>query len=296
MSNIARSLLPTLLASSLLPPTLAQQSNRSSTDNCPRALRDIVDDRTAFNSTGSASFRLGQNEDWFLSYSLTDRRHEFFNSGQFVTVQSLEVYLSVPELFIGTEQGNNTRFCMYMMPGRNETSDDEAGNDVGSCSGILSDECIQAMRDVPPPEDGNCPQADIREQCGFGTLVGRGAPSNFSDPTCTVNGVPSVDLPEDYRTYGGFTGTHLMPPDPDKATFEVYDLRVRQPVPMLITSRRGGSGESDSAVVCLAPSNVTEGSREPEGDFPPSAASSLNLKGSVVWGLALVGLTGYILL
>lgn len=168
--NTVMSLLPTALALGLLPYASAQQSNISATENCNPTLRRLANNDTALNATGSAAFRLGHDEDWYLSYSLTDRRHENLFFGDEVTSQDLGVYLSVPASFIGSEQGNGTRFCMYMMPGRNRTSE-EGG---GSCAGVVSDECLEAMRSVPPPEDGRCPRADIREQCNFGTHVGRG--------------------------------------------------------------------------------------------------------------------------
>jgi hypothetical protein len=82
----------------------------------------------------------------------------------------------VPESFIGTRHANNTRFCMYMMPGRNATSDDS--EDPRSCDGILSDECYDAMLNATlraMPERDNCPPMEgLREHCGFGTHVGRG--------------------------------------------------------------------------------------------------------------------------
>ncbi|KXX80991.1 hypothetical protein MMYC01_205173 [Madurella mycetomatis] len=221
-----------LAAGAILSGTLLATA-QSSFDDCPRPIQDIADDNTSFNSTGSASFSLGlegdaeggggeqQGGSWYLSYSLTDRRGDNINFGSWVTAQELNVYLSVPESLIGTRQGNDTRFCMYMMPGQNETSRDGSG----SCSGVLSDECLRALRNTPPPTEERCPQADIEEQCGWRISVGR------------VGSVPHVDLPTDYLTYGGFTDTYLLPPDPDRDSFEVYDLRVRQPIPMLITAR-----------------------------------------------------------
>ncbi|KAH7376667.1 hypothetical protein B0T11DRAFT_324550 [Plectosphaerella cucumerina] len=297
MTNISRSLLPFCLASALIKCALAQGSSNSSTYNCPRALRSVAEGRASFNSTGTAPLRLGYEEQFYLTYALEDQRADNLWFGEDVTGQYLGVYLSVPESFIGTRHANNTRFCMYMMPGRNATSDDSE-DDPASCAGILSDECYDAMLNATlraMPERDNCPPMEgLREHCGFGTHVGRGAPSNFSDPTCTVDGLPGVDLPDGYRTYAGFTGTHILPPDPARDSFEVYDLRVRQPVPMLITNVREG-GQGDMAIMCLAPSNVTEGSREPEGDFPPPAALSSTYRGSLALGVVMAGLTGCIL-
>jgi hypothetical protein len=99
-------------------------------------------------------------------------------------------------------------------------------------------------------------------------------PHNFSSAACTLDDLPNINLPDNYRTYGGFVAGQLNPPDSSKDSFKVYDLRVRQPVPVVITAR-GQDDERHAEVLCLAPSNVTEGSRVPEGDFPPSAADTL---------------------
>lgn len=48
------------------------------------------------------------------------------------------------------------------------------------------------------------------------------------------------------------------------------------PVPVLIKARLGVSGivsYQQQKMLCVAPSKVAEGSRQPEGDFPPSSAS-----------------------
>ncbi|GAB1319749.1 hypothetical protein MFIFM68171_09959 [Madurella fahalii] len=208
-----------LIAASTILNGASLAAAQSSFEDCPRPIQDIADDNTSFNSTGSASFSLGlggdaeggedeqQGGSWYLSYSLTDRRGDNINFGPWVTAQELNVFLSVPESLIGTRQGNDTRFCMYLMPGQNKTS----GDGSGSCSGVLSDKCLQALRNTPPPTEERCPQADIEEQCGWRISVGRGAPSNFSDSPCTVGSVPHVDLPTDYLTYDGFTDTYLLP-------------------------------------------------------------------------------------
>ncbi|WYZ46000.1 hypothetical protein EsH8_IX_000225 [Colletotrichum jinshuiense] len=294
MTLIIRTLLTLSYVRSL---ALAQTSNSSSLENCPRPIQNIGNGRTNFNSTGSRPFRLtpDQENDWYLSYALTDVRGETINIGSWVTMQDLSVYISVPQSLIGTRQGNNTMFCMYMMPGQNDTVTYSGDDASRSCTGVLSDNCLRALRSTPPPAEDDCPKVDISAACGFNTVVGRAAPSNFSDPTCTVDGIPHVNLPDGYRTYGGFVGTGILPPDPERDSFEVYGLRVRQPIPMLITSRVGGSDDGQAEVICLAPENVTEGSRHPEGDFPSAAVGAFS-SGKYVLGTFIVACVTALLL
>lgn len=76
--------------------------------------------------------------------------------------------------------------------------------------------------------------------------------------------------------------------DSSRDSFEVYDLRVQQPIPLLISARDRESGSWATEVICLAPSNVTEGSREPEAEFPPSAATMQHAGVDVVLVVALL--------
>ncbi|WQF80619.1 hypothetical protein CDEST_05633 [Colletotrichum destructivum] len=264
-------------------PASAQASNTSSLDSCPQDIQSIANGRARYNSTGSTSFNLGQEDDWQLSYGLQDMRAENFRAGHWVTMQYLSTFLSVPASFISSPRGSHTRICSYRMPGQNKTLDDQAEGASGSCEGVLSDECIQALLRAPPPVEDDCPRIDPAEACGFGVIVGRVAPSNFSSGTCTLDGLRHIDLPESYRTYSGLVGGSILPADRTRESFEAYDLRVRQPIPMLITSSVANSDERHAAVVCLAPSNVTDGSRVPEGEFPPSAASVLSFRRNAIW-------------
>lgn len=93
---------------------------------------------------------------------------------------------------------------------------------------------------------------------------------NLTSATCTVDGLPHVDIPANYSTISiGVDGNLGMP---GSETDQTYDLRVRQPIPIVLTGR---DSDDDSRgwrrLACLAPNEVVEGSREPEGEFPPDS-------------------------
>lgn len=87
-------------------------------------------------------------------------------------------------------------------------------------------------------------------------------------------------MPSDYRTLT-ILGAGLGQPYENDSTFELYDLRVQQPVPILINAlvpyMPGSDVRSDvrkieQQVFCLAPDNVRGNSRIPaEGSLPGSA-------------------------
>lgn len=271
----------TLLAISIIVLTVqsarAQDANNSTLPvGCGMHAQSIASGNAFYNSTGTTPFRLSGQDKWHLSYGLIDERRENSWWGGKPTMQTLAVFLSVPESFIGSQRANNTEHCVYLMKGRNETSDAEPGDGNESCSGILPEACIDAVRSAAAPRDGDCPRIDVGGGCDGGFYLWRSAPSNFSDATCSVGNPPGIDLPDDYRSYDAMVGSGLLPSDDARDSFDRYDLRVRQSVPLLITSRTRVSEsawQSDAQIVCLAPSNVTAGSREPEGDFPSAAAA-----------------------
>jgi hypothetical protein len=116
-------------------------------------------------------------------------------------------------------------------------------------------------------------------------------PLNFSSSRCTLDELPSIDLPENYKTFGGFPGGALLAGDRELEEYDAYDLRVRQPIPLLLTARSGDSRQSK--MVCIAPNNVVEGSRIPELKFPPSGATSI--QGGFGTGV-LIGVVGVVML
>jgi hypothetical protein len=109
-------------------------------------------------------------------------------------------------------------------------------------------------------------------------------PLNFSSSNCSVDELPGVSLPNDYETFQ-LSGGGLVPPDAEKNSFEVYDLRVQQPIPILLSVRLP-DGKAAAEVICLAPSNITQSSRKPEAEFPPNAAGSLEPRGAFVFAAA----------
>lgn len=160
-----RSSLPawlTLLATSV--PTLAQ--NSSSFAGCPYGTEDYATGQLGFNATKSASFELHSSlGEWYLSLGLRDSRAENLRFGDYRSGQWLEFMLSVPESLIGSRQGNNTEYCVYRFPARNETSDDDEA--PGSCKGVLSDDCVEAMENSQMNGEEECPSIDVSEECGF---------------------------------------------------------------------------------------------------------------------------------
>ena len=288
-------LLAMLEITSAFSPAMAQGTNSSMEQNCRSHFQGVNNGSITFNSTGSTPFQLDGLEKWHLSYGLIDRRREDLVSGPRATSQTLATYLSVPETFIGSKRGNGTNYCLYLFHGQNETSDAEPGDGNSSCNGVLDSRCLSYLSQASgPPSDASCPDIDVPDECGtdiwmrYGqsvflieliffslTLCLLDSPGNFSDPECAVRRLPGINLPNGYRTYEALVGSEIPPPDSSTDSFEMYDLRVRQPVPMLIVSQSEGLPGWNAEVICLAPSNVTEGSREPEGEFPPSAASSL---------------------
>ena len=94
------------------------------------------------------------------------------------------------------------------------------------------------------------------------------------------------------------TETLILHPEPDEESYEMYNLRVRQPVPILVKARLGTSGSityQRQKMLCVAPSRITQGSREPEGEFPPSGGVGTNSGRSVAAALAVsLAVAGYI--
>lgn len=79
----------------------------------------------------------------------------------------------------------------------------------------------------------------------------------------------------------------------DDSDFVEYDLHAQQPLPIIFKTSNGtdNSAMMDSSPVCVAPSSPVRGSRKPEHDFPPSAASRVGgVLGSVVAMSMMAGL------
>lgn len=98
--------------------------------------------------------------------------------------------------------------------------------------------------------------------------------------------LPDINLPDDYETYNTIPSI-VESSDRKVDSFDVYDLRVNQSNPVLITVWNGATGEAK--LMCLAANIVAQGSRVPEAAFPPSGGMSLHCSGILIAGV--VGLT-----
>ncbi|RYP15777.1 hypothetical protein DL765_005503 [Monosporascus sp. GIB2] len=160
----------------------------------------------------------GPKDTWYLSLTLRDFRREGTKNGEYMSTQTLRVFLSVPEPAVESKELNRTGICGYQLVGQNATSEHP-------------DDASRSCDDVP-----------LRRHAGALSFYG-----------------PELD------------------------SFEWYDLRVRQPMPMVLAGRHSDRDfQGRKQVICLAPSSVTEGSRVPEGEFPASIASGISLRSSLI--------------
>ncbi|TDZ15709.1 hypothetical protein Cob_v011397 [Colletotrichum orbiculare MAFF 240422] len=264
----------------------AQYSNASAYENCSVAIRDIVNQRDVFgdfNSSGTTASTMGHSaDDWYVSVGISDSRHGLVTYDGYPTGQQVNVFLSVPESLIGSQRGNDTLYCPYRFQSQNVSS--SAGSGEETCSGVLSDRCLEALRSAAGPREDGCPRIDVADdRDGMSTEQWTLAPRNFSDGTCALGVLPRVSLPDGYQSYSADVGRLLFPADRNLTEFDAYDLRVRQAVPILITSRMVGSEETHVAMTCTSPDEVSSGSREPDADFPPSASSTLRSGKVALW-------------
>lgn len=85
-------------------------------------------------------------------------------------------------------------------------------------------------------------------------------------------------------------------PVAEEAFLDSYDLLVRQPVPIVITARIPGENQYSAAeIACLATKDISEGSRVPQSEFPPSSATYPDVKRALIYVVVLSCLTCYIL-
>ncbi|KAK2599174.1 hypothetical protein QQS21_005364 [Conoideocrella luteorostrata] len=277
----------------------AEQASATSDDSASDCSSQFFND--GFNSSGRVSFyptsASGEDERWYFALTLRDYRHEHLVFGDWVTMQSLEMFYSVPGDLVGSERGNNTKLCAYRLPGQNVTLAD----DPSSCENILGKQCSDAISKTPllAADAKSCPSLDIDDVCGKSVTSvilstckswqrvrpGTALPASFvtdtnhreatpanlsSKPQCS-NGFPGSS-PQGYQTYGTL-GADVLPPDSSRDSFDVYDLRVRQPVPVVLAMYLPGEG-SQIATICITPNTVKRGSRSPTTQYPPSAGSA----------------------
>lgn len=120
-------------------------------------------------------------------------------------------------------------------------------------------------------------------------------PQVFNNTNCTTPDLPGVGLPGGYKTFP-VMGMGLLPSDDPIDSYELYGLRVRQPIPFLLTTEFHDEGvRTATELLCVAPNEVMKGSREPKGDFPPSAAGGLDIKGAAVLAVGVWSVMGLLL-
>ena len=144
----------------------AQTWNDSSVQGCQGPINLIASGNHPFNSTGIVRLAPDavRDEPWYISLTITDRRDPHYIYGDSASWQEREGFLSVPSSLAGSDDGNQTEWCMYTLPAQDVGSQEEDGD----CGGILSDDCISALRDnTPPMSDGECYRPDnLEEACG----------------------------------------------------------------------------------------------------------------------------------
>lgn len=127
----------------------------------------------AFNATGTVEFTFEpigvEPQTWYLTAALSDKR---FIGATYPGSQSLSMHLSVPEAIVGSRQGNATRICPYRLSVLNATRED--GEPPGSCKGILSEECLDALKAIQSPGDDECPSAGLDHACSTSFVQSKG--------------------------------------------------------------------------------------------------------------------------
>ncbi|KAJ6780339.1 hypothetical protein PWT90_08076 [Aphanocladium album] len=256
----------TLLAAAALVQLTSAIDLNDPLDGCPPAARAIADNKSVFNSTGETAFKLQENQsdDWYLSLTFRDERKGNVIYGVEPTRQTLSVIVSVPGDFPRSDAGKQTNLCVYRLQQQNGTANEQA-----SCSGLISDECIKALNNVPAAKDGSCPVPDIGAVCGDATISGSTLkPIHFNNTLCATNAtIPDSDgVPDGYENYITFASGDLNETDNSKKSYTLYDERILRPAPILITAKFGGLANSttnstQSKLFCLAPSKVVKGSR-----------------------------------
>jgi hypothetical protein len=115
----------------LLPSCLAQDNN--DTAWCP-------DVSALFNSSGQTSFQIASasDENWYMSLAIQDWRSPVLLE----QTQDVKAYISHPESTMVN------RGCFYQFNGINASA---SGTGANGCEGVLSDECMDALRDISFP-------------------------------------------------------------------------------------------------------------------------------------------------
>lgn len=149
----------------LLQSNVATAKNVSVTGDCQINGVSLYKDFQA-NTTGTVRFNpaLSSNpEPWYYVATMTDKRKSE-GDGKSSTDIMLDRFLAVPQTTIG-ERGEDVHMCVYFMNGVNE---EREGNNNPSCKGVLSDKCIDAIKNDKhnAPIKGKCPTLPLKDACG----------------------------------------------------------------------------------------------------------------------------------
>lgn len=231
------------------------------------------------------------------------------------TLHDFQGYISAPANTDGST-------CAYIFPGM----DAVVGDGAWGCDGILSTDCRDWLMDEINSgtsisiENFECPKLpdsrDIVDRCGDafeGGIISTstcnlgvqivsmvniktGQPLNLTNTTCTISSPPGSSMPLGYLTYpilGFNTAPSISDEEHDNFTF--YDQYTRQVRPWLLATQyeyeRGLA--LSTRMLCVAPDELVEGGRRPEGEWPPeeSGAACIDKNSSSILAAALGALS-----
>jgi len=287
----------TAVLSCLFSLTMAQNDtfNLTAYKTCPYdgVGADLYNATGSVNSTGRVGFRFDPVAGWGLEeYSLSvtfdEKRTPNTKYGTYKpeVIHYTHSWLSVPQY----SKGNA---CVYQLRAQNASA---SGTGMNGCEGVLSQKCYDSLLnsafDFPSPkaQKQRCPAFNITEAimeaCGNMTddsasrgsfVIPNAGPIDFGNTTCTVDSPKGMSKLNDTRTYA-INRVSSLPEFTDSGrTFDWYDRSVLQTRPFLvavanlqdsrISPDSGYVALPANRLVCVAPTNVTEGSRVPELKF-----------------------------
>lgn len=164
--------------------TLAQSGSNSTntTETCgPAEVPGVAEGAFFHNASTNTSFDFMGRDEFRLTLTLTDLNEEEHGGDELWgtrPVHMMNYFLSVPESYLGddSDPGTTTAICIYPMRGLNYTTDggESPGDSIG-CSGVLSEECITALRDTMnlSGPDRDCPSfaRSVANICGFSDML-----------------------------------------------------------------------------------------------------------------------------
>ncbi|KAF5661464.1 lipase esterase [Fusarium circinatum] len=254
-----------------------EDENRASRVGSPSDFTDDTDILALFfNASGTLPLKLkGQKDPFYISAVITDKRDENRGSEQW-----LNGFISVPRPLAGSIDNGTIGVCSFMFQGLNGSSENPDDADQ-SCKGVMSDACIEELENSTLPIDttGNCRRFEafnLSDECKEHlTNWGLVEPRNISEGNCTIDKIPSLDVPDGYRMYGGSLSSGEAGGEYDE--FDSYDIRVQQTIPIFTVV--SGGGINDRKVMCVAPNKIVPGSRKPELKLEDEANTAARVGG-----------------